>query len=183
VIGKSRNQNNTTTQETHITEREREGKKAMRVGRINQQPVPKASPAPPPAAAAWYCFFDRIEEALKQRESNELSFNHDVSMSTSESMRERESQSSVVTPHTRCVRHEVTKQMTSHTGGHAAHANNTCSSLVSSRHHHRITTHRTPMRLQIHRLVVHLCDISISQSFAQPHTPRHPSLVYSVIPS
>jgi len=70
----------------------------MRVGRINQQPVPKASPAPT-AAAAWYCFFDPIEEALKhhnerererERESNELSFNHDVSMSTSESMRERE---------------------------------------------------------------------------------------------
>ena len=70
-------------------ERGQEGN--MRVGRINQQPVPKASPA----SAAWYCFFDRIEEALKhhnerERESNELSFNHDVSMSTSESMRERE---------------------------------------------------------------------------------------------
>jgi len=46
MIEKSRNQNNATTQETHM--REREGNKAMRVGRINQQPVPKASP---PAAA------------------------------------------------------------------------------------------------------------------------------------
>jgi len=51
MIEKSRNQNNTTTQETHMREREREGKKAMRVGRINQQPVPKASPAPPTAVA------------------------------------------------------------------------------------------------------------------------------------
>jgi len=64
----------------------------MRVGRINQQPVPKASPAP--LTVAEYCFFDRIGEALKHHieregESNELSFNHDVSMSTSESMRER----------------------------------------------------------------------------------------------
>jgi len=50
------------TRNSHERERGQEGN--MRVGRINQQPVPKASPASPPTAA-WYCFFDRIEEALK----------------------------------------------------------------------------------------------------------------------
>jgi len=58
------------TRNSHQRERERGQEGNMRVGRINQQPVPKASPAPP-TAAAWYCFFDRIEEALKHHNERE----------------------------------------------------------------------------------------------------------------